>query len=162
MNRVIHTPTAKFRRFMRRHHQHAISLTDPNPLQMQWRNHILDPDSDIVTYWKHVFLITSIIALLIDPLYLFLPYVRPKHRDRVTHSDFIYVCLSSDRELAVLITYFRFTADLFFFLHILMKFRTVFVAPSSRVFGRFTVLSSKNFIGFVGFVAGVELFTTNI
>jgi cyclic nucleotide gated channel len=36
----------------------------------------------------------------------------------------------------VLITYFRFNADLFFFLHILMKFRTVFVAPSSRVFGR--------------------------
>ena len=135
MNRVIHTPTAKLRRF-RRHHQHAISLTDPNPLQIQWRNHILDPDSDIVTYWKHVFLITSIIALFIDPLYFFLPYVRPKHRDRVTHSDFIYVCLSSDRELAVLITCFRFTADLFFFLLILMKFRTVFVAPSSRVFGR--------------------------
>ncbi|KAJ6952472.1 hypothetical protein NC653_041571 [Populus alba x Populus x berolinensis] len=61
-------PTAMFRRFMRRHHQHAISLTDPNPLQMQWRHQILDPDSDIVTYWKHVFLITSIIALFIDPL----------------------------------------------------------------------------------------------
>ncbi|KAJ6855498.1 hypothetical protein NC651_040223 [Populus alba x Populus x berolinensis] len=75
---------------MRRHHQHAISLTDPNPLQMQWRNHILDPDSDIVTYWKHVFLITSIIALLIDPLYLFLPYVRPKHR--------LYLCLLIQRQ----------------------------------------------------------------
>uniref|UniRef100_A0A2K1WRD4 Ion transport domain-containing protein n=1 Tax=Populus trichocarpa TaxID=3694 RepID=A0A2K1WRD4_POPTR len=109
-------PTTKFRRF-RRHHQHAISLTDPNPLQILWRNHILDPDRDVVTYWKHVFLITLIVALFIDPLYFFLPYVATEN-------------------FAVLITYFRFTADLFFFLHILMKFRTVFVAPSSRVFGR--------------------------
>jgi len=91
-------PTAKFRRF-RRHHQHAISLTDPNPLQILRRNHILDPDRDVVTYWKHVFLITLIVALFIDPLYFFLPYVGPKHRDRVTHSDVIYVCLSSDRKL---------------------------------------------------------------
>ncbi|CAK7344851.1 unnamed protein product [Dovyalis caffra] len=136
MDRLIHTPTAKFRRF-RLHHQHATNATDPNPLQILWRYQILDPDSEIVTYWNHVFLITSIIALFIDPLYFFVPFVGPQYRDRVTqHSDFIYVCLSSDNQLAVLITYFRSIADLFFFLHILMKFRTAFVAPSSRVFGR--------------------------
>ncbi|KAJ6757897.1 CYCLIC NUCLEOTIDE-GATED ION CHANNEL 18 [Salix koriyanagi] len=136
MNRLIHTPTAKFRRF-RRHHQHPTSTTDPNPLQILWRYQILDPDSEIVTYWNHVFLLTSIIALFIDPLYFYLPYVGPRNRDRITfHSDYIYVCLSIDKQLAVLITYFRSIADMFFSLHILMKFRTAFVAPSSRVFGR--------------------------
>ncbi|KAJ6975549.1 hypothetical protein NC653_031403 [Populus alba x Populus x berolinensis] len=49
MNRLIHTPTAKFRRF-RRHHQHATSTTDPNPLQILWRYQILDPDSEIRFY----------------------------------------------------------------------------------------------------------------
>ncbi|KAL9342354.1 hypothetical protein Peur_065679 [Populus x canadensis] len=136
MNRLIHTPTTKFRRF-RRHHQHATSTTDPNPLQILWRYQILDPDSEIVMYWNHVFLLTSIIALFIDPLYFYLPYVGPQNRDRITnHSDYIYVCLSIDRQLSVLITYFRSIADMFFSLHILMKFRTAFVAPSSRVFGR--------------------------
>ncbi|KAL3574209.1 hypothetical protein D5086_024822 [Populus alba] len=107
MNRLIHTPTAKFRRF-RRHHQHATSTTDPNPLQILWRYQILDPDSEIVMYWNHVFLLTSIIALFIDPLYFYLPYVGPQNRDRITiHSDYIYVCLSIDKQLSVLITYFR-------------------------------------------------------
>ena len=90
-----------------------------------WHHQILDPDNDIVTYWNYIFLLTSIIALFIDPLFFFLPY-----------ADADGVCLTNDTKLAVLITYFRSFADLFFLLHIIMKFRTAFVAPSSRVFGR--------------------------
>ncbi|KAJ8750124.1 hypothetical protein K2173_014039 [Erythroxylum novogranatense] len=100
--------------------------TDPHPLHILWRYQILDPDSDIVAYWNHVFLITSIVSLFIDPLYFFLPYVLPSDQ----------LCSSVDYRLSVLITTFRSIMDLFFFLHVLMKFRTAFVAPSSRVFGR--------------------------
>ncbi|XP_021890856.1 probable cyclic nucleotide-gated ion channel 16 [Carica papaya] len=44
--------------------------------------------------------------------------------------------MSIDVGLGVLVTFFRTVADLFFFMHILIKFRTAFVAPSSRVFGK--------------------------
>lgn len=44
--------------------------------------------------------------------------------------------MSTDVPAAITITYFRTMADLFFVLHIIMKFRMAFVAPSSRVFGR--------------------------
>ncbi|GLU11242.1 hypothetical protein SLE2022_280000 [Rubroshorea leprosula] len=89
-----------------------------------WRYQILVPDSDIVTYWNHVFLVTCLIALFIDPLYFFLPYVGGP------------ACLQTDNRMGVIITVFRSIADLFYLLHMIMKFRTAFVAPSSRVFGR--------------------------
>lgn len=44
--------------------------------------------------------------------------------------------MSTDDEAANKITVFRSLNDVFYFLHIFMKFRTAFVAPSSRVFGR--------------------------
>ncbi|KAJ9135287.1 hypothetical protein P3X46_032490 [Hevea brasiliensis] len=131
MNRFIPNPNSKFRH-LQRFREHLISpslsasstTADAYPLLILWRYQILDPDSDIVTYWNYVFLITSIIALFIDPLFFFLPYVGADG-----------VCLSNDNRLAILITYFRSIANAFFSLHILMKFRTAFVAPSSRVFG---------------------------
>ncbi|KAH0907339.1 hypothetical protein HID58_039166 [Brassica napus] len=42
---------------------------------LPWRHQILDPDSNIVTYWNHVFLVTSILALFLDPFYFYAPYV---------------------------------------------------------------------------------------
>lgn len=94
-----------------------------------WRHQIQDPDSNIVTYWNHVFLITSIPSIssshqILDPLYFYVPYVGGP------------ACLSVDIKLAATITFFRTVADLFHLLHIIMKFRTAFVARSSRVFGR--------------------------
>ncbi|GER35760.1 cyclic nucleotide-gated channel 18 [Striga asiatica] len=44
--------------------------------------------------------------------------------------------MSVDNHASVLITYFRTVFDFFYLLHMLMKFRMAFVAPSSRVFGR--------------------------
>ncbi|KAF5740356.1 putative cyclic nucleotide-gated ion channel 18 [Tripterygium wilfordii] len=130
MNRFIPTHSSKFRPFRR----HASSPTTApgtvtatgtlHPLHILWRYQILDPDSHIVSYWNHVFLVTCLIALFIDPLYFFLPYAGGP------------ACLATDTHLGVLITFFRTVADLFYVLHIVIKFRTAFVAPSSRVFGR--------------------------
>ncbi|XP_027090472.1 cyclic nucleotide-gated ion channel 18-like [Coffea eugenioides] len=89
-----------------------------------WRYQILDPSSDIVNWWNHVFLVTCLISLFIDPLYFYLPYVGEM------------ACMTTENEASVSITYYRTLADLFYLLHILFKFRTAFVAPSSRVFGR--------------------------
>ncbi|XP_021299040.1 cyclic nucleotide-gated ion channel 18-like [Herrania umbratica] len=96
----------------------------PTDFFLLWRYQILDPDSDIVSYWNHVFLVICIMSLFIDPLYFFLPYVGGP------------ACLRTDASMGVIITVFRSMADLLYLLNMLMKFRTAFVAPNSRVFGR--------------------------
>ncbi|XP_043703377.1 cyclic nucleotide-gated ion channel 18-like [Telopea speciosissima] len=85
---------------------------------------ILDPGGRIVTQWNHVFLVSCLIALSLDPLYFYLPHVGSPG------------CLSLDIKLGIVVTFFRSVGDLFYLLHMIMKFRTAFVAPSSRVFGR--------------------------
>ncbi|KAM6549855.1 hypothetical protein CsatB_021531 [Cannabis sativa] len=128
MNRIISTPASKFRHFRRqlgnKPGKEKATSVDEHPTHILWRYQILAPDSDIVGLWNHLFLFTSLVALFIDPLYFFLPYIGGP------------ACLSTDVDLGITITYFRSVFDLFFFLHMLMKFRTAFVAPSSRVFGR--------------------------
>ncbi|EPS59071.1 hypothetical protein M569_15739 [Genlisea aurea] len=98
---------------------------EPNSLSILWHYQILDPNSEIVNRWNHIFLITCLISLFIDPLYFYLPYVVDGA-----------ACMSIDTRASVLITYFRTLADVFYLLHMTMKFRMAYVAPSSRVFGR--------------------------
>lgn len=129
----IPSSSALFRPF---HHKNLPSsnsistLTATNPAAVPtvkflcWQCEILDPNSDFVSRWNYIFLASCIIALFIDPLYFYLPTAR--------HDG----CLAIDTNSGFYITFFRSVADLFYTLHIFMKFRTAFVSPSSRVFGR--------------------------
>ncbi|XP_057526255.1 cyclic nucleotide-gated ion channel 18 [Amaranthus tricolor] len=102
------------------------SLDDQKLLyQLIWKNEILDPNSNIVTRWNYIFLLICVIALFIDPLYFLLPSVGSDH-----------ACLTADHCLLTSLTIFRSFADLFYILHIVIKFRTAFVSRRSRVFGR--------------------------
>eukprot|EP01018_Ginkgo_biloba_P007253 Gb_31243 [translate_table: standard] len=85
---------------------------------------ILDPGSELVQLWNRIFLISSLVALFLDPLYFYLPSVSSA------------TCMKINRTLGIIVTVFRSFTDLFYLLHIIVKFRTAFVAPSSRVFGR--------------------------
>ncbi|XP_024024506.1 probable cyclic nucleotide-gated ion channel 16 [Morus notabilis] len=62
--------------------------------------------------------------MFLDPLYFYLPVIGGP------------ACMEIDLGLGILVTFFRTVADSFYLLHIVIKFRTAFVAPSSRVFGR--------------------------
>ncbi|KAG8384806.1 hypothetical protein BUALT_Bualt04G0156700 [Buddleja alternifolia] len=127
MNRIFTRPASHLRHFRRtitHHHKSIATSGEPNSLSILWHYQILDPNSDIVNRWNHIFLITCLISLFIDPLYFYLPFVDGP------------VCMSTDTEISVTITYIRTITDLFYVLHVVMKFRTAFVAPSSRVFGR--------------------------
>ncbi|XP_030493640.2 probable cyclic nucleotide-gated ion channel 16 [Cannabis sativa] len=117
---VISSSSSKFRHFVRPPLQPLSTLRKKIP----WWNQILDPGSEVVAKWNHVFLVTCLIAMFIDPLYFYLPVIGGP------------VCMEIDLGLGILVTFFRTVADTFYFLHIVMKFRTAFVAPSSRVFGR--------------------------
>ncbi|CAN8326616.1 unnamed protein product [Cochlearia groenlandica] len=96
---------------------------------VSWYRTILDPGSEIVLKWNWVFIVSCMVALFIDPLYFFVPAIG---------GDVAYPCARTDTSLRVLVTFFRTIADLFYLLHIFIKFRTGFIAPdsSTRVFGR--------------------------
>uniref|UniRef100_A0A1J3DJD4 Putative cyclic nucleotide-gated ion channel 17 n=1 Tax=Noccaea caerulescens TaxID=107243 RepID=A0A1J3DJD4_NOCCA len=94
-----------------------------------WYKTILDPGSEIVLKWNWVFIVSCMVALFIDPLYFFVPAIG---------GNKAYPCARTDTSLRILVTFFRTIADLFYLLHIFIKFRTGFIAPNSstRVFGR--------------------------
>ncbi|KAH6774450.1 cyclic nucleotide-gated channel 18 [Perilla frutescens var. hirtella] len=132
MNRILSRPAShirQLRRSLTSHHHEAAgaaaAVDEANSLSILWHYQILDPNSDIVNLWNHIFLFTCLISLFIDPLYFYLPFVNGNS-----------ACMNTDTRLSIYITYARTVTDFFYFLHVLMKFRMAFVAPSSRVFGR--------------------------
>ncbi|KAJ7974548.1 Cyclic nucleotide-gated channel [Quillaja saponaria] len=127
MYRIISTPASKFRHLGRHYTKSVVTSAIADEQQAQhilWHYQILDPDSDIIVHWNRIFLVTSLMALFIDPLYFYLPFVSGP------------ACLKTDMKLGIWVTLARTFADLFYLMHMIMKFRTAFVAPTSRVFGR--------------------------
>lgn len=85
---------------------------------------LLDPRGQIIHRWNKIFLVACLVSLFVDPLFFYLPLVRDE------------VCIDIGTALEVFLTIIRTMADVFYTIQILMKFRTAYVAPSSRVFGR--------------------------
>ncbi|XP_019415941.1 PREDICTED: probable cyclic nucleotide-gated ion channel 14 isoform X2 [Lupinus angustifolius] len=92
-----------------------------------WKKRILDPGSDMILEWNRAFLFSCIMSLFVDPLFFYLPSVA---------NDGNSSCMATDLNLGIVVTCFRTFADVFYFLNMIIKFRTAFVSPSSRVFGR--------------------------
>nr|GMC93552.1 cyclic nucleotide-gated ion channel 18-like [Ipomoea batatas] len=129
MDSLFFTPASRLRQFRQSLKPPAATATVASPDEPQlidalWRDKILDPSSDVVNVWNHVFLIACLISLSLDPLYFYIPYVGGT------------ACMSTDNKASIAITYFRTITDFFYVINMLLKFRTAFVAPSSRVFGR--------------------------
>ncbi|RDX94743.1 putative cyclic nucleotide-gated ion channel 16, partial [Mucuna pruriens] len=92
--------------------------------KVPWWYQILDPRSRFVAKWNRTFFYVSIAALFLDPLYFYFPITGDK------------ACMQTDMVLGVFVTFSRTVADLFFLNHMVLKFRTAFVSPLSRVYGR--------------------------
>ncbi|XP_057448968.1 protein CNGC15b-like [Lotus japonicus] len=88
------------------------------------KRRILDPQGQTIHKWNKIFLVACLVSLFVDPLFLYLPLVRDE------------VCIDIGIELEVTLIVIRSMADSLYIIQILMKFRTAYVAPSSRVFGR--------------------------
>lgn len=85
---------------------------------------ILDPRGQTIRRWNKIFLLACLISLFVDPLFFFLPVVRDEQ------------CIDLGVALEVILTAVRTLADIFYIIQIFIRFRTAYVAPSSRVFGR--------------------------
>ncbi|KAL8138667.1 hypothetical protein V2J09_004668 [Rumex salicifolius] len=86
---------------------------------------IFDPQDKSLLFWNRLFVISCIIAVSVDPLFFYLPTI-------VNGSG----CLDMDKVLAAATTTLRTFTDAFYLIHMAFKFRTAYIAPSSRVFGR--------------------------
>ncbi|XP_054788859.1 cyclic nucleotide-gated ion channel 1-like isoform X2 [Prosopis cineraria] len=89
------------------------------------RNKILDPQGSFLQKWNKIFVLSCLIAVSLDPLFFYVPVVDGEKK-----------CLSLDHKMEITATVLRSFCDIFYIIHIIFQFRTGFIAPSSRVFGR--------------------------
>ncbi|XP_020588369.1 probable cyclic nucleotide-gated ion channel 5 [Phalaenopsis equestris] len=86
---------------------------------------IFDPQDQFLLRMNRLFVISCILAVSVDPLFFYLPVY-----DQDSN------CLNIDRNLAYISTTLRTFIDSFYLLRMALQFRTAYIAPSSRVFGR--------------------------
>ncbi|KAK7285792.1 hypothetical protein RJT34_20573 [Clitoria ternatea] len=89
------------------------------------RKKILDPQGPILQKWNKIFVLTCVLAVSVDPFFFYIPVV-----------DQTKKCLALNETLQIIVSVLRTFFDLFYIVHIIFQFRTGFIPPSSRVFGR--------------------------
>ncbi|EOA32322.1 hypothetical protein CARUB_v10015585mg [Capsella rubella] len=85
---------------------------------------IMNPHSKFVQVWTRILAVSSLVAIFIDPLFLFLLFIH--HGDK---------CISIDWPMTKKLVSFRSITDLIFFINMLLQFRLAYVAPESRIVG---------------------------
>ncbi|KAL8195951.1 hypothetical protein R6Q57_024951 [Mikania cordata] len=86
---------------------------------------LLHPQDSFLQKWNKIFVVISIIAVSLDPLFFYIPVIDRNER-----------CLGMDNKMKIISCVLRTLIDLLYVLHIIFEFHTGFIAPSSRVFGR--------------------------
>ncbi|XP_058199832.1 protein CNGC15b-like [Rhododendron vialii] len=87
---------------------------------------IIDPRGQFIRRWSKVFFLACLVCLIVDPLFFFVPVVNPNE-----------FCLDTEAGvLQIALTVLRSITDLFFVINIVVRSKTAYVGPSSRVFGR--------------------------
>ncbi|KAE8710481.1 putative cyclic nucleotide-gated ion channel 8 [Hibiscus syriacus] len=86
---------------------------------------IFDPQDKFLLLCNKLFFISCILAVSVDPLFFYLPVINDPEK-----------CLTIDKKLAVTATTLRTIIDVFYLIRMALQFRTAYIAPSSRVFGR--------------------------
>lgn len=104
---------------------HSENLNRSTPEEKKAKARVLDPQGPFLQRWNKIFVISCLIAVSVDPLFFYIPLI-DGHKN----------CLYLDKKLARVASILRFFTDIFYLLHMIFQFKTGFVAPSSRVFGR--------------------------
>lgn len=86
---------------------------------------IIDPQDKNLLLWNKFLVLSCILAVYVDPLFFYIPVFYDKER-----------CLKIHKNLAHYITTARTVVDCIYLIRIGLQFRTAYIAPSSRVFGR--------------------------
>ena len=86
---------------------------------------ILDPQGSFLQKWNKIFVLSCMVAVSLDPLFFYIPVIDDDRK-----------CLVLDKKLEKTASVLRSFTDIFYIIHIIFQFRTGFIAPYSRVFGR--------------------------
>ncbi|XP_044506165.1 cyclic nucleotide-gated ion channel 1-like [Mangifera indica] len=86
---------------------------------------VLDPQGPFLERWNKIFVLSCMVAISLDPLFFYVPVVNDSKK-----------CLTFDSKMETTASVLRSFTDMFYLLHIIFQFRTGFIAPPSRVFGR--------------------------
>ncbi|XP_041014603.1 cyclic nucleotide-gated ion channel 1-like [Juglans microcarpa x Juglans regia] len=89
------------------------------------KKNILDPQGLFLQKWNKIFVLLCVIAVSMDPLFFYVPVINDHKK-----------CLDLDDKMETIAIVLRSFTDIFYVIHIIFQFRTGFIAPSSRVFGR--------------------------
>ncbi|KAJ4875713.1 Cyclic nucleotide-gated ion channel 1 [Raphanus sativus] len=93
---------------------------------------ILDPQGPFLQRWNKIFVLACIIAVSVDPLFFYVPVL-----DKANN------CLDVDDRMQTTASVLRSITDMFYAIHMVFQFRTGFIAPSSRVFGRGVLVEDR-------------------
>eukprot|EP00262_Sarcandra_glabra_P006509 TRINITY_DN1883_c0_g2_i1.p1 TRINITY_DN1883_c0_g2~~TRINITY_DN1883_c0_g2_i1.p1 ORF type:complete len:716 (-),score=82.12 TRINITY_DN1883_c0_g2_i1:223-2370(-) len=104
---------------------HSSFLRDPSTEDLRSKKKILDPQGTFLQKWNKIFVLSCVIAVSVDPLFFYIPIIDRNKK-----------CLDLDHKLEITASVLRSFTDLFYIVHIIFQFRTGYIAPSSRVFGR--------------------------
>lgn len=102
----------------------SFSSNDNASENLSSKKEILDPQDPFLQRWNKIFVLACVIAVSADPLFFYIPIINQEK------------CLDLDIKLENTANVLRSFMDIFYLLHIIFQFRTGFIAPSSRVFGR--------------------------
>ncbi|XP_044472348.1 probable cyclic nucleotide-gated ion channel 5 [Mangifera indica] len=100
---------------------HAVFPKDVKVLERK----IFDPQDKFLLFCNKLFFVSCLLAVAVDPLFFFLPVI-----------DGSLNCLGMDEKSAISVTTLRTAIDAFYLIRMALQFRTAFIAPTSRVFGR--------------------------
>ena len=103
----------------------SYSFNSARPKGLGSRFKILDPQGAFLQKWNKIFVLSCVIAVSLDPLFFYVPVINDAMK-----------CLDLDYKMEITAIILRSFTDIFYVTHIFFQFRTGFIAPSSRVFGR--------------------------
>ncbi|EPS70634.1 hypothetical protein M569_04125 [Genlisea aurea] len=89
------------------------------------KKRILNPQGLFLQKWNKIFVLSCVIAISLDPLFLYVPFINADKK-----------CVDLDQRMEFVACILRSLFDAFYIIHIVFQFRTGFIAPPSRVFGR--------------------------
>lgn len=99
------------------------------------RKKVLDPQGPFLQKWNKIFVLSCVMAISVDPLFFYIPVVNDKE-----------TCIDLDDSLVITASVLRSFTDIFYVLHIIFQFRTAFIAPPSRVFGKGVLVGDSSAI----------------
>lgn len=94
-----------------------------------------DPESRFILQWNKTFLLCSVIALSLDPLFFYIPVI-----------DGTRKCLDVDLNLEILVCVLRSFADMLYVFHIIIQFRTAYVPRYNHLLGKRIFIDEPRYV----------------